>query len=178
MSVIKLWRLWALFLIVVVLAWMILQNSPSEMPTQATVRQSVRMPAIAPVSLPADPAAELEALSKSTLWGPIAQRAASGANSSDAPPPKWALSGYYDVSGKKYVIVSFEQLAQPSQQLKLHDKLPDGSSIEAIEPDRVRVRVPRGSSPGGTAAEASSPSGSIWLPITPGLPLPAPRERS
>lgn len=182
MSVIRLWRMWALSLVVAVLAWLILQDSSSNgEQTVAAVRHSARMPTIAQVPLPVDPAAELESLSKSALWGPIARRPASGAsdaNSSDVSAPKWTLSGYYAVSGKKYVVVSFEQLARPSQQLKLHDKLPDGSRIEAIEPDRVRVRAPVAKSQDGSPANENSSRSSSWLPITPGLPLPTPRTRS
>jgi hypothetical protein len=181
MSVTKLWRIWALSLIAVALAWLILQDlSPGGEQAEVAVRPSTRLPAIAPAPRPVDASAELESLSKSTLWGPIAQRPASGASdagASEAPAPKWSLSGYYDVSGTKYVIVSFEQLARPSQQLKLHDKLPDGARIEAIEPDRVRVRAPRVNLPGSAPSDDSSSRSSSWLPITPGLPLPTPRKQ-
>lgn len=182
MSVLKLWRLWALGVTVVVLAWLLLQDSlPSGEQTLASVRQRARLPTIAPPPRLLDPAPELQSLSKSTLWGQIPQRAAAGASDADsaeAAAPKWTLTGYYDASGKRYVVVSFEQQARPSIQLKLHDKLPDGSRIEAIEPDRVRVRAPRVSPQDGSPADENSPRGSTWLPITPGLPLPTSRRRN
>jgi hypothetical protein len=141
MTVTKLWRIWALSLVAVSLSWLILREfAPGEDQAKAAVRHSTRPPAVSPAPRPVDPSAALASLSSTTLWGPIAQRTAPGqpaAGASEPSTPKWSLSGYYDDSGTRYVIVSFEQLARPSQQLKLHDKLPDGARIEAIEPDRA-----------------------------------------
>lgn len=173
MKVRQLWRLWVLALVAVALAWLALRDALTsrDVPGIGVARQGTGLPVIAPPPRPVDPAPALEALSQSSLWGPRASRPASGAGAAEpeAAPPKWSLSGYYEVAGTRFVIVSFEQQARSSQQLKVADKLPDGSRIEQIEPDRVRVRMPR---PDPTDEGASSPR-SGWLPITPGLPLPA-----
>lgn len=170
MSVRRMWRLWALALVVVVLAWLVLQDrltSVEPEPVRAT-RQSSGLPALAPQPAPADPAPSLAALSQSTLWGPLPQRASGAASAAEAPPPKWALTGFYERSGRRFVIVSFEQQVQPSQQLQVADKLPDGSRIVRIETDKVRVRRPAPSAPEEGAAAQSFE----WIPITPGLPMP------
>lgn len=176
MSVRKLWRLWGLVLVAVILAWLALQDAPSpnETPTVRATRQRALLPALAPSPRPADPAQSLATLSQSTIWGPLPSRAASGATSDgEAPLTKWSLSGFYETSGIKFVIVSFEQQARPSQQLKVGDKLPDGSRIVQIETDRVRVRAPTI----GAVAEGASAPTSGWLPITPGLPMPASKRQ-
>lgn len=172
MTVRKLWRLWGLVLVAGVLAALALPDltSPNDAPTVRATRQRAQLPALAPLPRPADPAPALATLSQSTIWGPLPPRAASGAASDgEASLPKWSLSGFYEISGTKFVIVSFEKLVRPSQQLKVADKLPDGSRIVQIEPDRVRVRAP---SPSAATDGASAPT-SQWLPITPGLPIPA-----
>lgn len=170
MTVRQLWRLWALLVVAVVLAWLAVEPSAtSNGMALVSPRQAARLPQLPPPPAPADPAAAIDKLAQSALWGPPA-RAASGAAADDAPPPpKWALSGFVDVNGKRQVIVSFENLALPSRQLGVGDKLPDGSSIVAIEPDRLRVRAPRTRPPEGAASAPASG----WLPITPGLTAPA-----
>lgn len=176
MSVRKLWRLWGLVLVAVVLAALVFQDSTpsSDAPAVRATRQRAPLPALAPLPRPADPAPSLAALSQATIWGPLPPRAASGAaDGGEAPPPGWSLSGFYEISGTKFVIVSFEQQLRPSQQLKVADKLPDGSRIVQIEPDRVRVRAP---APAAAAEGASTPP-SLWLPITPGLPMPASKRQ-
>lgn len=176
MTVRKLWRLWGLVLVAGVLAALALPDSTTsnDAPTVRATRQPAQLPALAPSPLPADPAPALATLSQSTIWGPLPPRAASGAaGKGEAPPPKWSLSGFYEISGTKFVIVSFEKLVRPSQQLKVADKLPDGSRIVQIEPDRVRVRVPAPEAP----AEGASAPTSLWLPITPGLPMPTGKRR-
>lgn len=178
MSVRKLWRLWALVLAAVVLAGLTLQTPPSDdlQPVAAT-RKDARVPSLAPPPVPVDPAPALTKLSQSTLWGPLAPRAASGAAAGEAPlPPKWDLTGYYELSGKRFVIVSFEQQALPSRQLTLADRLPDGSRIEQIEPDRVRVRRPWTRSRVDSPAKGATAPRSNWLPITPGLSTPTPKN--
>ena len=80
------------------------------------------------------------------------------------------MTGYYELTGTRFVIVSFDQQALPTRQLKLGDKLPDGSRIERIEPDRVRARR------AGASMGADAPS-SRWLPITPGLSAPSPNDK-
>lgn len=174
MSVRQLWRLWALALVAVVLGWIALQSSLSSREVQeaGAVRQAARLPDVAPPPRPVDPTPALQALSQSTLWGPHVSRPASGAggaDEADTAPPKWSVTGYYEIAGVRYVIVSFEQQVRSSQQLKVADKLPDGSRIEKIETDRVRVRMPR---PNPPDEGASSPK-SGWIPITPGLQKPA-----
>ncbi len=166
------WRLWALVMVAVVLAALMLRTPPSdETPLVAATRKDARLPDLAPPAVPIDPAPALTKLSQSTLWGPLAPRPASGAAGGEAPqPPKWALTGFYELSGTRFVVVSFEQQALPSQQLKQGDKLPNGSRIERIEPDRVRARRPRAS------LGAGAPS-SGWLPITPGLPARSANEK-
>jgi hypothetical protein len=177
-SVRKLWRLWALVLAAVVLAGLTLQTPPADDPPPvAATRRDARVPSLAPPPVPANPVPALAKLSQSTLWGPLAPRAASGAASVETPlPPKWALTGYYELSGKRFVIVSFEQQALPSKQLTLADRLPDGSRIEQIEPDRVRVRRPWARSRVDPAAQGATVPRSNWLPITPGLSAAAPKN--
>ncbi len=172
MSVRRLWRLWALVLVAVVLAALTLRTPPSdEMPLVAAARKDARLPTLAPPPVTVDPAPALNKLSQSTLWGPLAPRPASSAASGAAPrPAQWALTGFYELKGTRFVIVSFEQQALPPQLLKLGDKLPDGSRIEQIEPDRARARRPR------TRTGVGTPS-SRWLPITPGLPAPSPNDK-
>lgn len=173
MSVRKLWRLWALVLVAVVLAALTLLRMPQseEAPTAAAAAQEARLPTLAPLPAPLDPTPALAKLSQSTLWGPLAPRPASNAASGAAPAPaQWALTGFYELTGTRFVIVSFEQQALPPQLLKLGDKLPDGSRIEQIEPDRARARRPR------ARVGAGTPS-SRWLPITPGLSTPLPYDK-
>ncbi len=178
MSVRGLWRLWALVLVAVVLAGSTLwQPASDEMALVAATRQDARLPTLAAPPVPVDPAPALAKLSQSTLWGPLAPRPASDAGGGDAPPPKWALTGFYEQGGKRFVIVSFEQQALPSQQLKLGDKLPDGSRIEQIEPDRARVRALRARSGVGSPADGALAPTSGWLPITPGLSAPTPHGK-
>lgn len=168
MSVRSLWRLWALLMVAVVLAWVVLQQQWREhdaAPVAAT-RQEARVPALPPLPHPIDPAPTLAQLAQSTLWGPLVPRAAAGATSV-AEAPKWSLTGYYERSGVRYVVVTFDQPAMASLQLKAGDRLPDGSRIERIEPDRLRVRTPP---VGGAAAP-----GSRWLPITPGMLITPPK---
>ncbi|HMO45610.1 MAG TPA: hypothetical protein PKB14_06220 [Rubrivivax sp.] len=164
MTVRGLWRLWALLMTAAVLAGLaLLQGSAQETPLVAP-RQAARLPPLAPLPHLPDPAPALALLSQSTLWGPLAPRA--GAAGAEAPPPpKWGLTGYYEIAGTRYVVVSFELPARASQQLKRGDKLPDGSRIEGIEPDRVRVRAP------------DAPK-SVWLPVTPGLAPEPPKHKS
>ncbi|MCU0963889.1 MAG: hypothetical protein MUF08_02270 [Burkholderiaceae bacterium] len=171
MSVRSLWRLWALALVAAVLAMLNLQTPPSDdMTLVAAARKEARLPHLAPPPVPVDPAPALTKLSQSTLWGPLAPRPASGAAGGAAPSPaKWGLTGFYERTGTRFVIVSFEQQALPTQQLKLGDRLPDGSRIERIEPDRVRARRARASS-------TSAPS-ARWLPITPGLSAAPPNDK-
>lgn len=172
MTVRQLWRLWALLVVAAMLAWLAFEPppAPSTGAPLVTPRQAARLPPLPPPPVPPDPAPALDKLAQSALWGPPPARAASGPGGGDAPPPpKWALSGFVDVNGRRQVIVSFENLAQPSRQLGAGDKLPDGSSIVEIEPDRVRVRAPRVR----PAEGAASAPASGWLPITPGLPPPA-----
>jgi len=178
-SVRGLWRLWALVLVAVVLAGLTLQTPPSDdTPLVAATRKDARLPALAPPPVPVDPAPALVQLSQSTLWGPLAPRPTPGAAGGTAPPPpKWGLTGFYELTGKRFVILSFEQQALPSQQLKPGDKLPDGSRIERIEPDRVRVRAPRKRADIGSPDGSASAPSSGWLPITPGLPAPAARSK-
>lgn len=168
MSVRRLWRLWALVMVAVVLAALTLQMPTSDdMPLVTAARKDARPPQLAPPPVPVDPAPALTKLSQSTLWGPLAPRSVSGAASGAAPlPPRWDLTGFYELTGKRFVVVSFENQALPPQQLRLGDKLPDGSRIERIEPDRVRARPP-------PASNGASAPGSGWLPITPGLPAAA-----
>lgn len=176
MSVRKLWRLWALLMMVLVLAWLALQDSLSpDARVVAAQRPGARLPPIARPPRPVDPAPSLAALSQSTLWGPLPPRPSAGASGpdTDTPPSKWTLSGYFEHSGTRFVVVSFEQPVRPSQQLKLGDKLPDGSRIVKIEPDRIRVQPVKVGSPEGTAAATTSG----WLPITPGLPENAPKNK-
>ena len=172
MSVRGLWRLWALVLVAVVLAALTLQTPPADdVPLVAVARKDARPPPLAPPPAPIDPTAALMKLLQSTLWGPLAPRPASGAAGGAAStPPKWDLTGFYELTGTRFVIISFEQQALPSQQLKLGDKLPDGSRIEQIEPDRARARRAR------TMMGVGTPS-SHWLPITPGLPAPSPNDK-
>lgn len=172
MSVRGLWRLWALGLVAAVLAVLNLQTPPShDIAPAVAARNESRLPNLAPPPVPVDPAPALAKLSQSTLWGPLAPRPPSGAAGGAAPPPpKWDLTGFFERTGTRFVIVSFEQQALPTQQLKLGDKLPDGSRIERIEPDRVRARQLRAS------VGAGAPS-SRWLPITPGLSAPSPNDK-
>ncbi len=159
MSVRRLWRLWALLLVAVVLAWLTLSTpTAGDKPTLVAARQNARLPNLAPAPVPADPGPALAVLSQSTLWGPLQPRPASGAAGGAPPAPQWAVTGYYELSGKRFVIVSFDQQALPSQQLSVADRLPDGSRIAQIEPDRVRVwRAPgrRASRPGGDGCDAA-----------------------
>lgn len=172
MSVRSLWRLWALLLVAAALAMLNRQTPPSDdMTLVAAARKEARQPHLAPPPVPIDPAPALTKLSQSTLWGPLAPRPASGAAGGAAPPPaKWGLTGFYELTGTRYVIVSFDQQALPTRQLKVGDKLPDGSRIEWIEPDRVRARRARAST------STSAPS-ARWLPITPGLSAIPPNEK-
>jgi hypothetical protein len=167
-SVRSLWRLWALLMLAVVLTWLMLQQQQPAQGTAPVVaaRQGARLPALAPLPRPIDPAPTVARLAQSTLWGPLAPRAASGATGV-AEAAKWSLTGYYERSGIRYVVVSFDQPAMASLQLRAGDRLPDGSRIERIEPDRLRVRAPAA---GGAAAPGSS-----WLPITPGLVTAPPK---
>lgn len=170
MTVRKLWRLWGLLLVALVLAWLVMQSpgSSGDVQTVRATRHAARLQALTPLPRPADPASSLATLSESTMWGPLPPRAASGvAGGAESPPPKWSLTGFYERSGKRYVVVSFEQQARPSQQLKVADSLPDGSRIIRIETDRVRVRSPAA----GNAAAFE------WIPITPGLPMPSSRRQ-
>lgn len=163
------WRLWALLILAALLAWFALQRAPSpEVSVVAPMRPGPRLPSIAPPPRPVDPAPALAALSQSTLWGPLPPRPGSGASGPDAGTvsPKWTVSGYYEQGGTRFIVVSFEQLLRPSQHLKLGDKLPDGSRIVKIEPDRVRAQPAAVTAPEEGAATPSSG----WLPITPGLP--------
>ena len=177
MSVRGLWRLWALLLVAAVLAGlMVSSTSPGDLPALVAARHPARMPKLAPLPVPIDPAPALAQLSQSTLWGPLPPRPASGAAGDAPPPPKWDVTGYYELAGKRYVVVSFEKQALPSQQLTLTNRLPDGSRIMRIEPDRVRVSAPdiaaSGASTGPQDETASQPK-ARWLPITPGLPAQA-----
>jgi hypothetical protein len=171
-SVRGLWRLWALVLVAVVLAALTLQTPPAaDVPQVAAAHKDARPPPLAPPPVPIDPAPALMKLSQSTLWGPLAPRPASGAAGGAAStPPKWDLTGFYELTGTRFVIISFEQQALPSQQLKLGDKLPDGSRIERIDPDRGRARRPQASTGAGAP-------GSLWLPITPGWSPPSPQGK-
>lgn len=170
MSVRGLWRLWALLMIVAILVGLTLSSQPSgDVPTLVAARQPVRMPKLAPLPTPVDPTPILAQLSQSTLWGPLAPRPASGAASDAPPPPKWDVSGYYELGGKRFVVLSFEKQVLPSRQLTVKDKLPDGSRITRIEPDRVRTTAPSADAAAPQAEGASQPT-SRWLPITPGLP--------
>ncbi len=174
MTVRQIWRLWALLMVVAVLAWLAFEEPapPAGSPLVAP-RQAARLPALPPLPVPADPAAALNQLAQSALWGPPA-RAASGADGGPAPPPpNWALSGFAEVNGRRQVVLSFENLALPSRQLRVGDQLPDGSSIVQIEADRVRVRAPRIPPPAGAASAPVSG----WLPLTPGLVPAAPPRR-
>lgn len=177
MSVRQLWRLWVLGLVAVVLAWLGLTDDAPSVDAQGVrvVRPGTRMPDLAPSPQPVDPTPAVQALSQSTLWGPRAARVASGASGAgeaEVPPPAWGLTGYYENAGIRFVIVSFERQARSSQQLKVADKLPDGSRIERIEPDRVRVRMARPDPP----EEGASAAKSAWLAITPGLLVPAAKD--
>lgn len=170
MSVRGLWRLWALVLIAIVLAWLMLRPTlSSDLPALVSARQPDRMPKLAPLPVPTDPAPALALLSQSTLWGPLPPRPASGAAGEAPPPPKWEVSGFYVVSGKRYVVVSFEKQALPSLQLTRGDRLPDGSRITRIEPDRVHVLAPQTDAGAGLQVNTAAQSKSSWLPITPGL---------
>lgn len=171
MSVRSLWRLWALLLAAVTLAWLTLQERPAhDAAPVAAVRRSAPLPTLAPLPRATDPQTTVAQLAQSTLWGPIAPRAASGAaGTAEAPPPKWSLTGYYELAGTRYVVVSFDQPAMASLQLKVGDRLPDGSRIERIEPDRVRARAPASRGPSTAAATGGPVTGSGWLPVTPGL---------
>ncbi len=165
MSVRGLWRLWGLLLMAVVLAGLTLQKPPSDDVVLVTAtRKDARLPTLPPPPVPVDPAPALAKLSQSTLWGPLAPRPALGGDA--PPPPKWSLTGFFETAGRRFVIVSFEQQQLPAQQLKQGDRLPDGSRIERIEPDRVRVRQAPSSGNAGASV-------SVWLPVTPGLPTPS-----
>lgn len=166
----SLWRVWALLLVAVLLAWLTLQQRPApDAAVVAATRQGARLPPLPSLPRPVDPAPVVARLAQSTLWGPVAPRSPSGAAAAEkAPASKWSLTGYYALGETRYVIVSFDQAAMMSLQLKVGDRLPDGSRIEHIEPDRVRVRV---RAPHGSAAP-----GSRWLPVTPGLAARAPKS--
>lgn len=168
MTVRQLWRLWALLMVALVLAWLTLQPAPAPV-SIVTPRQAARLPAPAALPQPVDAAALVEALARSTLWGPPAPRAAAGG--ADAPPPpQWQLTGYYEAAGRRHVVLSYEGQALPSKQLTVGDRLPDGRRLQTIEPDRVRV----GAAP-GRGGQPSAPAG--WIALTPGLPDPQPARR-
>ena len=169
MNVRSLWRVWALLLVAVLLAWLTLQQRAApDAALVAATRQGARLPTLPPLPQPTDPAPVVARLAQSTLWGPVAPRSPSGATAAEqAAAAKWSLTGYYALRGTRYVIVSFEQATMASLQLKTGDRLPDGSRIEHIEPDRVRVR----------AADDSAEPGWRWLPVTPGLAAQAPKGK-
>lgn len=160
------WWWWA-GVVVVALAWM-----GSDTPTD-TAAADVAAPGLVPLpALPASAtgrAAELALLSESTLWGPRSARpaaagASGAASAAEAAAPSWRLSGVYASGEQRVLVLHFEQQAKPSQQLRVGDRLPDGSLLRAIEPDRVLVQ-PRGGS-------RRHPPKSLWLPVNRGLHVP------
>jgi hypothetical protein len=168
MTVAGLWRLWALTMAAVVLAWWTFGQPRSDGGGSALVRPATRMPALPAIPVPPDPEAALAKLAQSSLWGPPAPRPAEGPAAAKVAAPTWKLSGFYEAGGVRHVIVSFDAGAAPSQQLRVGDRLPNGATVVAIEPDRVRARKPRASK--GSRAQTSSRL--IWLPISSGLPMP------
>jgi hypothetical protein len=170
MTVRQLWRLWALLMMALVLAWLTVQPS-SPAPTATTVmpRQPARLPEMPALPQPVDARPIVDALAQSTLWGPPAPRVPPG-GAAAPPPPKWSLSGFYEAAGTRFVVLSYEALALPSRQLKVGDRLPDGRRLQAIEPDRVRV----GGGPARRDGPAAPPG---WIALTPGLPTRAKAAR-
>lgn len=166
MTVAGLWRLWALAMLAAVLAMVAWDGgAPQEPPL---VRPAARLPDLPPLPAYFDPRESVDALGRSSLWGPPAATAGAAAPAA-AAAPEWALSGYVATPAGRSVLLSFENGAAPAQQLQRGQRLPDGSVILAIEPDRVRVRLP-----GGRAAADAPAAGpaTAWIPIGPGLALP------
>lgn len=160
------WWWWAA-VVAVALAWMGAGTPAGAPAADIAVPGLVPLPAL-PASA-AGSAAALALLSESTLWGPRSARpAAAGASgaaaAAEAAKPAWVLSGVYTHGGQGVLVVHFDKLAQPSQQLRVGDRLPDGSLLRAIETDRVWVQ-PRGGS-------RRHPPKSVWLPVNRGLHVP------
>jgi hypothetical protein len=164
-TVAALWRLWALAVAAVAAAALLVADRMPSDAGPALVRPAARMPLLPPAPAPADADAALDTLARSTIWGPLAAPADDAAGAAArAAAPAWSLAGYYEAAGVRRVIVSHDNAAAPSQQLAVGERLPDGATILAIEPDRVRVRRAR------EAAAAAGPR-TAWLPIGPAPPV-------
>jgi hypothetical protein len=164
-TVASLWRLWALGIVAVFVAALLVADRLPSGGDPSLVRPAARMPVLPPVPALVDADGALDTLSRSTIWGLLAAPAADSAGAPAEAAPAWSLSGYYEAAGVRRVIVSVDNAAVLSQQLAVGERLPDGAVILAIEPDRVRVRR------GRDATGAATGPRTAWLPIGPAPPV-------
>ena len=113
MTVARLWRLWALVMAALGLAWLAWHDVAVPSDTDALVRPASRMPELPPAPVLQDPAPALDALARSTLWGPLKPAPGAAAAAAAAPPPGWQVTGYFESGGTRHVVVSYGNQARP-----------------------------------------------------------------
>jgi hypothetical protein len=79
-------------------------------------------------------------LATSSLWGPRPTAPAAPASAAELPPPRWFISGVYQVGSERRAVLHFEDNRAPAQQLRVGDNLPDGRRLVAVDRDGVTLR--------------------------------------
>jgi hypothetical protein len=164
MTVRQFWAAWAVAAVLMVLALMMRPLEP--LPTLVAQRRAAPLPPLPRPPPLADRRTEVEQLATSPMWGPLAAKAPAAGASAPAEAPKWFISGVYRVGDQWRLVLHYERLAKPSAQLGVGDKLPDGSIVETIAADKVRLRVPRQPGAGGPRFTH------VWLAVNRGVALP------
>jgi hypothetical protein len=164
MTVRQFWAAWALAALLLVLVFVL--QPPQPLPTLVVQSRAAALPPLPRPPPLADRRAELEQLAGSPLWGPLAARAPAAGASAPTPEPKWFVSGVYRVGDQSRLVLHYEGRARPSAQLGVGDKLPDGSIVDTITPDKVRLRVPRAP---GVKGPRFTPT---WIAVNRGVALP------
>jgi len=153
------WWCW-LALVAGLLGAMFFAPPPEPPPPLAAVREPVPTLVKPPPNLRIEVTDLTSRLLNSSIWGAPGGRAAVPvAAPASAAEPAWMVSGFYSVAGTRRVVLHYEGRARPSRQLAVGEELPDGSVIEQIDTDRLRVR---------TRAAAGKPGPLRWIPINRG----------
>ena len=140
MTIGQVWQAWGAVAAVLALPILVFGGSaplPRDRQGEAELASGVPVLPAAEV-LPAD----REELAGSGMWGgaaPATTSEASGNGAAD-PGPAWSLAGVFMKDERREVVLRYAGDAQAPKLLREGDVLPDGSRVERIERERIRLR--------------------------------------
>ncbi len=154
-------------------------QAPDAGPTPAEVRsvQAPRVPQLAGLDPHALDQEAATLLATSSLWGPRVQAAAVAASAAPAPPPRWFISGVYQVGSEVRAVLHYEDNRAPAQQLRQGDSLPDGRRLVALDRGGVTLRHTPASLRAARKLAREQAAGRTPAPVALEEYVPVPRRR-